>query len=160
MNCSQSPASNVVVAIPIFQQLQLDNNSIITTRGSVLSITINSFAISVGSMNPGDIVTITYNASFIPIYNPIPSLPNVSISWDTNTCAGKEYFITCITCILGISQRSYNGTSFIPPISALTSTVGYLVWHDSNGDGIYAGPATEPGIASVAVQLLLNGLGK
>lgn len=46
----------------------------------------------------------------------------------------------------------------LPSISSLTSTVGYLVWHDANGDGLYAGPS-EPGIANVVVNLLLNSAG-
>jgi hypothetical protein len=46
------------------------------------------------------------------------------------------------------------------PTITYTSSIGHLVWHDINADGVWAGESTEPGIQGVEVTLILNGIGK
>jgi protoporphyrinogen oxidase len=93
ITCTQSTASNVRIAVPIIAALQLSNSSIITSQGSIGNITINSFSVYIGTMNPGNNVTISYNASFIPIYNPAPSSSNVTFNWDAISCSSN--FLNC-----------------------------------------------------------------
>ena len=58
----------------------------------------------------------------------------------------------------GNVTRNYNINQSLPSIT-YTSSIGHLVWHDSNADGIWAGQSLEPGIAGVEVILILNGAG-
>lgn len=61
-----------------------------------------------------------------------------------------------IYLLQGVIERTYNTSTSLPTISTYTSSVGYLVWHDSTGQGIYTGQA---GINNVIVNLLLYGSG-
>jgi hypothetical protein len=58
---------------------------------------------------------------------------------------------------IGVIGRSYSSSTNLPSVSSFTSTVGYLIWHDVAGQGIYSG---QPGIGNVVVNLLLYGTGK
>lgn len=89
LTCTNSGATDVFVQIPIPAALLLINESITTSQGIFDNITVNSFTVFVGTMNPGDTVIITYNASFITSYNPPPALSSIIYTWDTKDCSGN-----------------------------------------------------------------------
>jgi hypothetical protein len=89
VTCTQSQSSNVVIEIPFFQELQYDINSITTSQGSVFNPTSTTFTINVGTMNPGNVVSISYNASYITTYNSAAPISSIAFTWEAHSCSGK-----------------------------------------------------------------------